>query len=323
MATTLPEHLCSLGLVCAMFAPAAAHAQDSRDPYVSIQGINMGGDYPYAMVSPWHTGSSGDTGTSQFQVNGPWSVQGTGAGEYRGGAWTSSQSAGLDTGVMRASLFYGSDDSIGRFSQLGTYLDMVDYITFEGSGTATFVMRLTGKFTGQAHGSWGNTMDTALDFTSLTRTGGRYNDVLGRIHLNHAEDGTAVFTSGTNCPGFGYNDYELGTVSCTIRSLDSDNIDIDLKVQVTGITDGEVLMFRSTLNVQAYGWGMGGTDFGNTARLGVVLSDGLQYASASGTFLSAAAPVPEPGTWALLLGGLAVVGLRARSRSGQAARAGC
>ena len=313
MQTTLLDRLCFLGLALAALAPAAARADDGHDAMVSIQGINIGGDYPHAMVSPWYTGSSGDTGTSQFQVTGPWAVQGVGAGVYRDGAWSSSQSADLDSGVMRSSMYYGSADADGRYSQLGTYLDMLDYLTFQGSGSATFVMHLTGKFTGEAHEEWGNSMDTALDFTSLTRAG-RYQDVLGRIHLNHAEEGSAVFAPGNNCSEFGSSHYELGTVSCTIRSMAADDIDIDLIVQVNGITDGEVLMFRSTLNVQAYGWGMGGADFGNTARLGVVLSDGLQYTSSSGVFLASATPVPEPGTGALMLGGLALAGWAVRRR---------
>ena len=320
MATTTLDRLCLLGLACAALASPAARADQALDAMVSIQGINMGGDYPFAMVSPGYTGSSGNTGTSQFNVTGPWSVQGVGAGEFRGGAWSSSQSADLATGVMRSSLSYGSDDQDGRYSQLGTYLDMLDYITFQGSGSATFMMRLTGKFTGQAHEDWGNSMDTALDLTSLTRPG-RYQDVLGRIHLNHREQGEAAFTAGSNCAGFGFNSYNLGTVDCTVHSLAADNIAIDLKVHVNGITDGEVLMFRSTLNVQAYGWGMGGTEFGNTARLGMVLSDGLQFQSASGAFLATAAPVPEPGTAAMLLGGLALAGLVLRGRNGQAAQA--
>lgn len=287
----------------------AVQAQEALDPSVSIQGINIGGDFPFAMVSPSFTSASGDTGTSQFQVTGPWSVQGSGSGEFRGGPWSSVQSASLATGVMRSSLHYASDDPVGRFSQLGTYLDMLDYLTFHGSGSATFVMRLTGRFTGQGHADWGNSMDTSLDLTSMTRGG--FADVLGRINLNHREDGQASFTAGSNCPGFGFGFYQLGTVNCTIRSLAADALDIDLRVQVNDISDGEVLMLRSTLNVQAYGLGGGGSDFGNTARLGVVLSDGLGFSSASGSFLSLATPVPEPGSLGLMAAGLAMLGLRA------------
>ena len=311
MAHPLQSALTAVALVATAVFIAPAHADDFDYAAVSIQGINMGGDYPYAYISNSGSGASGDTGTSNFQLTGPWSVAGTGGGEFRGGPWSSAQSADLATGVMRSSIFYASQDSDGRYSQLGTYLDMTDYLTFHGSGSATFVMHLSGSFPGLPDASYGNSMDTALDFTSYTRGG--FPDALGRINLNYRFDDTASFSSGSTCPGFGFGSFALGTVSCTVNSLSADAIDIDLTVQVNGITDGEVLLFRSALNVQAYGLGMGGTDFGNTARLGVTLSDGLTYSSASGVFLVSAA-VPEPASAGLALLGLAGLGALATRR---------
>lgn len=58
-------------------------------------------------------------------------------------------------------------------------------------------------------------------------------------------------------------------------------------------------------------------DFGNTAKFYLRLPTGVSYASASGSFLAAAAPitaVPEPTSAALFLAGVAVLGFVARQR---------
>ena len=282
-----------------LLAPAGAWAS-----YVCISGINNSGN---VRTEGCVTSDTGYNGTGNAQQTGPWGVSGADADEYRGGTWSTNQSADLSTGVMRSSLLYASGPYDLNEYQLGTYLDIHDRITFAGTGQAVFTMHLTGAFTGSAHRDYDNSMDTSLDLYSDSR-----GDVLGRINLDHdgLTAGLATMRSGSTC---GYDTYySLGPVSCVINSLLADQIDIELSVTVNNITDGEMFSFFSTLNVQAYGPRMGGSDFGNTARLSVQLSDGLSFSSESGVMLTqvpGATPptgndVPEPASWLLGVGAL-------------------
>lgn len=79
------------------------------------------------------------------------------------------------------------------------------------------------------------------------------------------------------------------------------------------LTAGHRYSLRSVLQADAYN--NGSADFYGTARLDrFVVSPGQSLSFASGTAYTVAV-VPEPGSWALMLGGLAVVGrLAARRR---------
>jgi len=60
-------------------------------------------------------------------------------------------------------------------------------------------------------------------------------------------------------------------------------------------------------------------NFGNTARFNLRLPDGVSISSSTGEYLTAAAPVPEPETYAMLLVGLGVVGAAVRRRKAKQA----
>lgn len=62
------------------------------------------------------------------------------------------------------------------------------------------------------------------------------------------------------------------------------------------------------IKLDAYLFGLGGSgftfDFSHTAQLGVTMSDGITFGSASGTFLTGGTQVPEPATLLLAIVGL-------------------
>lgn len=289
--------LATATLLAALVAPAVSQAAAVCivAPYVE------GGNAASGCVDD--SGFQGDGGVVR---TGDWGVAVDVSGEYRGGSWRNVQSADMATGVLRSSLLYASGAEDRSEYLLNNYLDVYDGITFSGSGSAVFQMRLTGAFLGSPHRWYPNMMDTALDLYSETRG----DDVLGRIHLAYETGELARFTSGSSC-GWAFG---LGRVECVVNSLDAGDIDITMSVFVDGITDGERFQFGSRLNLQAYGPRDGGVEFGNTARLSVLLSDGLGFASDSGVLLSggptAAVPLPS----GALLAGLGLAAVAATRR---------
>jgi hypothetical protein len=90
--------------------------------------------------------------------------------------------------------------------------------------------------------------------------------------------------------------------------------DVDVVIDLGSV--GAYGSFGIYIDLDTYaGSIMSGTsfaDFGHTVHFEWDLPQGVTFTSASGQFMTAA--VPEPGTWALMLGGLAAVGRLARRR---------
>lgn len=132
---------------------------------------------------------------------------------------------------------------------------------------------------------------------TITATGGSANAGAN----SYIDFGTLA---GPNGQDFGR--YTIGPVSDTLivtRTVSGTSVDMDLNA---------VLSF-SVLTLDPGASVTGQLD--NTARLRLVLPSGVTLAkSATGTFGVPIAVVPEPGTWALMLGGLLLVGGMARTR---------
>ena len=73
-------------------------------------------------------------------------------------------------------------------------------------------------------------------------------------------------------------------------------------------------MAEVTMNLSLPGLNEGVVDFGNTASIGMVMPAGYSAVTSSGLVLDFAAPVPEPASVAMLLGGLGVLALAVRRR---------
>ena len=171
-------------------------------------------------------------------------------------------------------------------------------------GTLALQMDLDGHFDGDGLARAG--VGASL-YVSVLRaaTGRRDVDDLASIHLRWQPgdaDATLTWPASGDVP---------------IDDLDHRGVRAALRAQVP-LAPGDIVRVNGFLNTSATGY-LPGTDiladFGNTAQLSLRASPGLVLSPVEAGFLQLA-PVPEPGTWALLSGGVLLLlpGLRARRR---------
>jgi hypothetical protein len=111
----------------------------------------------------------------------------------------------------------------------------------------------------------------------------------------------------------------LASTSATFRVTDKTiarTLVLDYAVTPGAPTFDFIADLAARIDVAQLGVGrpVGGAsmDLSRTARLSVVLPAGVTMTSSSGVFLTQ--PIPEPGTWAMLLAGLGVMGVAVRRR---------
>jgi len=133
---------------------------------------------------------------------------------------------------------------------------------------------------------------------------------------------TAPFSQAVTVPTGAFSDRWSFTFPLTAGSASSSAVSLQLQ-NILNITGLQIGLYNATTNALLGN----GAQAGQSATLNnIALTPGQNYyytvtGSATGlsggayTFIAAAAPVPEPGTYGLFLAGLAAVGFVARRRS--------
>lgn len=215
--------------------------------------------------------------------------------------------ADLRGGVLRANVL---GTTTGSFSPLGPAsargiagAQMRDNLNFQvlggGTSTVTVTAHLDGFFAlhDPLYASASQAMSLDFGGGSFSEIGGEF--ISGSLNTYYGHNGASGYV-----PPSGWLSYSFSNE--TIAGFDF--------VGVLGVSDGQRAALNFNLSADCFGATCG---FGNTGRIGLVLSDNVSFRSDSGIFLTAAnpvAPVPEPETWALLAAGLGLLGNFARRR---------
>jgi len=146
-------------------------------------------------------------------------------------------------------------------------------------------------------GSYTYTVDAATGLFGLNQDGDGLmstNDIFDNLVFSNFSSGVSAI--GLNAFGTNFDGLPIGGVTITVRAVDS--LGATLAIGDTDVTPGSFFGFTSTGQIQSL--------------VVEIFSETNSYATANNLVL--ASVVPEPGTYALMLGGLGMVGWLARRR---------
>ena len=328
--TTQTTQLCRVATLAMCLLPAsvladntngygvatAARARNAYDQAAFVSAYRMTADSSTNYTRPGDTPSTLiDTGCLGLDpaVMCSGGAAGTGGTDFNLTASTSSANrssmifpGGIGTGVAsaRANLATGelgvvaTSDKYGEFSGFPTYNGaqgtayMNDTLTFNVAGAeASTVTHIHVDFI--LNGDWSRTdgRGGANVYTSMN---------FGGAHATFFA-GSAYAPGGTTQDG--------GWVDASWSVNPSGSFRFEGVYALTGASS--TFGFNDFLYADAGGGAA--ANYGSTSHFLLTLPDNVSFTSASGVFLS---PVPEPGTVALMLAGLGVVGFTARRRQG-------
>ncbi len=217
--------------------------------------------------------------------------------------------ASLEQGTLRARANSndGSQTTCGTptciTSQAAMLADawMKDVVTFHLAGTSSATVQVNVHVDGTVNAGPYTAATSALTYILNLGGGGFQYGALSN------------YTGANGVPSIVLSGFTGGIVEQPTFT-NATNTGFDFSGNLT-VTDGLTLPLFIALQLDSRG-GMD-ADFGNTAKFSFGLPANVSFTSASGVLLTAAV-VPEPGTWALMLCGLAAVGSLVRSRGGAA-----
>jgi hypothetical protein len=186
-------------------------------------------------------------------------------------------------------------DAAGYDFQIRSRASFSDFLTFSAPGTVTLRAQVNG---------------TALSGASDSRGSLVFGIEMGTALGQRSGQGALSFSTG---PG-GVTVNQLGcstSVTCAASpSLGLPSFDLAFAFSVLANTP-----YQLTSNLQAIGRNNLSIFFNNTATMSFDLAPGTSMSSRSGVFLT---PVPEPSSWALMVGGTGLLAWLTGQRRGGA-----
>ena len=269
-----------------LLVPAAARA-DASAMVVVATGIPSF-LHPFDAASDEVTGS----GTARASLSGQVQPAGADPFSWVAGAWGSTRrgAAGAEIVADR-----GDRAVRGEVNASGMVSDTI-HIDGNRPGIALFSAGVFGSFASLS----GSRFQADGTLTVVTPTGSNSAEV----RFLWTKDAGSLRPSVAASEGSTGIQQEPGNLSATLH--------VPVLVQPG---DDVLVQLVVAVNVRPGDNDQAVANFGHTMQLAIALPDGLSYTSASGDFMVDAQPlpVPEPGTWALWLMGLALLGRRCRA----------